>query len=241
MLEIAARALTALRNRFASEPQSWLARKMRHAKLTYLSRARFHRLETVLDSVLKAGVSGDLMEFGVALGGSAIVIASRSNDQRAFHGFDVFAMIPPPSGEKDGKAAMDRYETIKSGASQGIGGERYYGYRDDLLESVTAAFAANRLPVDGKRIVLHKGLFEDTWASYGGSAIAFAHIDCDWYDPVRFCLESVAEHLSPGGAIVLDDYHDYGGCKAAVDEFLAKRPDFSFDDGDNVILRKAKA
>lgn len=236
-----ARALAALRNRLSRAPQSRLARKVRHAKLTYLSRIRLHRLETALDAALRTGVPGDLMEFGVALGGSAIVIASRSGDGRAFHGFDVFAMIPPPSSEKDGKAAMDRYETIKSGASQGIGGERYYGYRDDLLQAVTAAFAIHRLPIDGERIALHKGLFADTWQQYQGKHIAFAHIDCDWYDPVRFCLESIAERLSPGGVIVLDDYHDYGGCKAAVDEFLAQRPDFSFDDGDNVILRKAKA
>ena len=74
---------------------------------------------------------------------------------------------------------------------------------------------------------------------YRGERIAFAHVDCDWYVPVRFCLERIAERLSAGGAIVLDDYHDYAGCRRAADEFMAARPEFSFEDGENVVLRKA--
>ena len=46
--------------------------------------------------------------------------------------YDVFGMIPPP-GEKDGADVHQRYATIAGGASKGIGGETYYGYRDDLL------------------------------------------------------------------------------------------------------------
>jgi asparagine synthase (glutamine-hydrolysing) len=48
----------------------------------------------------------------------------------------------------------------------------------------------------------------------------------------------VADRVSPRGAILLDDYHDYGGCRAATDEFLRQRPDFSFEDGENVVLRR---
>jgi asparagine synthase (glutamine-hydrolysing) len=68
--------------------------------------------------------------------------------------------------------------------------------------------------------------------------VAFAHIDCDWYDPVKYCLEALEHRLSPGGEIVLDDYHDYGGCQTATDEFLATRPNFVMHDGRNVTLHK---
>lgn len=238
MLRLIDHALNAWRKALGRPPQSRLARRVRRQNLTYLSRRRLARLEAELSRVERQGVPGDLLEFGVALGGSAIVIASRAGSARSFHGFDVFAMIPPPSSDKDGQDALSRYALIKSGASQGLGGETYYGYRDNLYDAVTSAFSKHHLPVDGQRIVLHKGLFEDTWPLYRGQAIAFAHIDCDWYDPVRFCLEHVAERLAPGGAILLDDYHDYGGCRTAVTDFLAQRSDFQFDDGENVILRR---
>jgi hypothetical protein len=38
---------------------------------------------------------------------------------------------------------------------------------------------------------------------------------------------------------VLDDYYDYGGCRQAVDEFLAGRPEFGMAlRGANVALRR---
>ena len=54
--------------------------------------------------------------------------------------------------------------------------------------------------------------------------VAFAHIDVDWYEPVKVSLERIFPYLSAGGCIVLDDYHDWGGCKKATDEFLATVP-----------------
>jgi O-methyltransferase len=87
-------------------------------------------------------------------------------------------------------------------------------------------------------VFLHKGLFETTLPSYNGAPIAFAHIDCDWYDPVRYCLREVGERLSPGGGIILDDYHDYGGCRQATDEFLAANCEFELREGANVLLIK---
>jgi len=38
--------------------------------------------------------------------------------------------------------------------------------------------------------------------------------------------------------VVLDDYHDYGGAQAAVDEFLKTHGDLEFLDGPNVILHR---
>ena len=57
--------------------------------------------------------------------------------------YDVFGMIPPP-GERDGADVHQRYATIAAGASKGIGGETYYGYRDDLLAEVTDVVRAPR-------------------------------------------------------------------------------------------------
>jgi hypothetical protein len=48
-------------------------------------------------------ITGNFLEFGIALGGSAICLASEIGDGRRFLGFDVFGTIPPPS-ERDGEA-----------------------------------------------------------------------------------------------------------------------------------------
>ncbi|CAN7147464.1 TylF/MycF family methyltransferase [Phyllobacterium sp. LjRoot231] len=218
---------------------STTARSVRRDRLTYLSPRKLRRLEVALGEVTQRQVPGDVAEFGVALGGSAIVLAKTATRHgRSFHGFDVFAMIPPPTSEKDDMKSKDRYQKIVSGKSTGLGGDQYYGYRDNLYDDVCRSFTKYGLDIDNSTIGLHKGLFENTLPNTKMEKIAFAHIDCDWYDPVMYCLNKVADRLSQQGVILIDDYHDYGGCRVATDEFLRMRPDFSFEDGENVILRR---
>jgi asparagine synthase (glutamine-hydrolysing) len=207
-------------------------------RLTYLPAEKLRRIERVLHEVEAGGTAGDIVEFGVALGGSGIMLAHHAGGGRRFIGLDVFAMIPPPTSEKDDAKSKARYETISSGASKGLGGDTYYGYRDHLYDEVKQNFARHGVPVDGDRIQLHKGLFEETWPGLDVKAIAVAHVDCDWYDPVRYCLEAIGQKMSAGGAVIIDDYNDYGGCRTAVDEFVAARSDFAFEDGVNPFLRK---
>ena len=45
--------------------------------------------------------------------------------------FDCFGMIPPPM-RRDGGDVQARYQEIVSGKSVGIGGDAYYGYRNNL-------------------------------------------------------------------------------------------------------------
>jgi asparagine synthase (glutamine-hydrolysing) len=218
------------------------ARSVRRERLTYLSARRLRRLERALGEVLRQAVPGDIAEFGVALGGSGIILAQEAKRQnRKFHGFDVFGMIPPPVSDKDDEKARDRYKTIVNRESKGLGGDVYYGYRENLYDDVCRSFMKHGLEVDGVTVSLHKGLFENTLPNARIDQIAFAHIDCDWYDPVAFCLDNVAKRMAPRGVILLDDYHDYGGCRTATDEFLRAHPDFSFEDGENVILRRSRA
>jgi O-methyltransferase len=216
---------------------SLTARAVMNERLTYLSAAKMKRLEAAVCDILKREVPGDILEFGVALGGSAIVLAKHAaRCDRRFLGFDVFGMIPEPSSDKDDHKSKARYKVIASGKSAGIGGDLYYGYRKNLFHDVCTSFKRHGMQVDGIRVALHKGLFEETWPPHDVARVALAHLDCDWYDPVKFCLNALAENLAPGGAIVLDDYNDYGGCRTAVDEFLASRSDFSIQSGPNAIL-----
>lgn len=219
---------------------SKLAVSVKRDRLTYLNSEKLERLENLAASADEKAVPGDFLEFGVALGGSAIVLASHAlARQRAFHGFDVFGMIPPPTSEMDDAKSRARYATIASGGAEGIGGQQYYGYRNDLYGDVVAAFRRYGLEVDGTMVALHKGLFQDTLETYTGQCAALVHLDCDWYDPVLYCLERVDPLLSLGGVIVVDDYYAYGGCRAAVDEFRHSHPNYDFvGAGPNPFLRR---
>lgn len=199
-----------------------LAEEVVEANLTYLDRAKILLLENSVREVQHQRVSGDFLEMGVALGGSGIILANQMKRGRQYRGYDVFGMIPPPS-EVDPPAVHERYRTIAEGRSEGIGGEVYYGYLDDLYDRVTAAFARFGQPVDGKRVHLHRGLFAETL--HLSEPVALAHVDCDWYEPVKLCIERVWPHLQPGGLMVFDDYTEYGGCTQAVDEFAASADD----------------
>jgi O-methyltransferase len=232
LLGTATSRLAALRRRRLVSP---IARRVKRDRLTYLSWQKLANLEWCARRIKRDGVPGDVVEAGVALGGSAIVLARHLTPERALDGYDVFGTIPPPS-ERDGSDSHARYEAIASGASEGIGGDEYYGYVEDLFGRVGASFRKHGLDPGG-RVRLHKGLFEDTLCPAG--PLSLVHIDSDWYDPVRLCLERTYPALSPGGFVVLDDFHDYDGCRRATTEFLEAHDDLVVArDRESLVLRR---
>jgi asparagine synthase (glutamine-hydrolysing) len=151
--------------------------------------------------------------------------------------YDVFGMIPPPS-ENDTPEVHDRYQVIVTGRSKGINGDKYYDYRNNLYEVVCRNLSVFGIDVARQSISLVKGLIQDTMIL--DEPIAFAHIDVDWYEPVMISLQRIWPLLVSGGSIVLDDYYDWGGCKKAVDEFLALVPDLYILDDDLSSLKITK-
>ncbi len=197
-----------------------VARRVRADGLTYLSSAKLDKLGHALRRVEEESIPGVVIEAGCALGGSAILLASAKARSRPLRVYDVFGMIPPP-GAKDDQDVHDRYQVIASGKSRGLKGQRYYGYETDLFQRVRRSFERYGFaPPEAHGIEMHAGLVQDTLVV--DEPVSLAHIDVDWYDPVMTCLERIAPRLSPGGAIVLDDYFDWSGCRKATDDFLKK-------------------
>ena len=211
-----------------SEKDQDLIRLIRSNKLTYLSEQKLASLATTCNLIEKTQLPGIILEAGCALGGSSILLASLKALERPLFVYDVFGMIPPPTAE-DTPDVHDRYRTIVEGKSQGISGDKYYGYEENLLEVVKSNFKSFGIDCEKQSVSLVKGLLQDTMNI--DQAVAFAHVDVDWYDPVMTCLERVFPNLIPGGSIILDDYHDWGGCRKATDEYLRKVVgQFSLDD-----------
>ena len=225
MSNLIQRVVARARRKISEKLLSADTQAVRRARLTMLSPERLYRIERALARVNRARVEGDFAEFGVALGGSAIMAAKRLQGNRRFVGFDVFGMIPPP-GAADSEDSHKRYQAITAGKSHGIDGDTYYGYVEDLFGKVSASFAEQGIPVDGKRVSLVKGLFADTIPTHLPERIAYAHVDCDWHDPVRDCLEALARTMTPRGIIIIDDYTSFDGCRRATDAFLATHWDF---------------
>ena len=111
--------------------------------------------------------------------------------------------------------ASSRSSSLRSGQSRGIGGYPYYGYVDRLHERVVQNFARFAQRVDGRRVSLHKGLFQDTHHRRRSRlptsiATGTTRSISAW--------KRIVPWLSEGAYVVLDDYNDYGGCRRAVDE-----------------------
>ena len=198
----------------------------RQEHLTFLKETNLRELAAAVLDAESDGLAGLVIEAGAARGGSAIVMAAAKAPDRPMKVYDVFGMIPPPT-EQDGPDVHARYEKITAGEARGVGGDTYYGYRDDLYQEVTDSFARLGVPVGEHGVELIRGLFEDTIKL--DEPVAVAHLDGDWYESTMTCLTRIAPLLVPRGRIVLDDYYQWSGCRAAVDEYFAGRDGYRLE------------
>lgn len=233
------KAKTALANLFGFKPKLnmdysltsadfELVKKIRASKLTYLSEKKLQSLIHASCIAEQNKLPGVFIETGCALGGSAIMLSLIKGKGRALNVYDVFGMIPEPTAD-DTPEVHERYQKIANGESRGIAGEKYYGYVDNLYDHVKDNFESFDVDLKQNSVALIKGLVQDTLVV--DQPVALAHIDVDWYEPVKTCLERIYPKLIVGGAIVLDDYNVWGGCKKATDEYFSSvKGEYVMDD-----------
>lgn len=203
------------------QEETALIKEIKDSNLTYLSNRSLAKIANAIKSVKEKHPLGLFIEAGCALGGSTILISKLKNQGHILRVYDVFEMIPSPT-EEDTDDVHERYQKIASGESEGIGGDLYYGYEDNLYEKVISNLAGFDISLDEENVKLIKGLLQDTLEV--DEPVVFAHIDVDWYDPVKTCLQRIWPLLVSGGVIILDDYFAWGGCTKAVDEFFKDYP-----------------
>jgi len=167
---------------------------------------RLVALYKLSEEINRGPVPGDIVECGVYNGGSAAVMASlceKSPISRNVWLFDSFEGLPKPT-DKDGAEAPG-----------------YEGWCHGDLSKVRKVLRKLRIPESRVHIV--KGWFQDTFLKVEIPQIAILHIDADWYESVKLCLEKFYDSVQPGGYVVLEDYGDWEGCRIATDEFLKNR------------------
>lgn len=183
--------------------------------LTMVSYARLRGLHDAVMHVANHDIPGDVVECGVARGGSAAMLGLTMRQmgiRRDLWLFDTFQGLPSPSPQD----ADFEIAALYCGAC--------VGSVEDVRRSLSTL---------GIRENLHfiPGLFQNTLLTAPVSSVAILHIDGDWYESVKSCLESFYDKVSPGGVIQFDDYAHWAGARKAVDEFFAKR-------GKRLMLRK---
>ena len=174
---------------------------------TMSGNARLRGLYRAVHHMLSHDIPGDVVECGTARGGSAALMGLALRElgsPRRLWVFDTFEGLPAPT-ENDPDFDIAK---LYSGSCRGT------------LDEVTALFETLGI-LD--RSVLVKGLFQDTLPGASIGRIAVLHLDGDWYESVRVCLESLYDRVSAGGVIQIDDYGHWEGARKAVDEFMRGR------------------
>lgn len=163
-------------------------------------------IQMCVETVLKEGIPGDLVEAGVWRGGACILMrgilkAYEITDRKVWVA-DSFQGLPPPNPEKYPADAGDKHHTQKALAISLKEVKRnfeMYGLKDSQVEF---------LP----------GFFRDTLPSAPIGRLAVLRMDGDMYEATIQTLENLYPKLSPGGFAIADDY-GLRGCRRAIEDY----------------------
>lgn len=173
---------------------------------TSVSPERIQNVLTLVESVVRKGIPGDLIEVGVWKGGLLLAMALKCQQlgvtDRTIRGYDTFSgMTPPTAQDVDlvGRSAADIFDEVKCEAS---------------LEDVRRALSHTTYPW----IHLHVGDIREV-PPESFPTIAVLRLDTDWYETTKFELTHMEPRVSLGGFVIVDDYGHWLGARTAVDEF----------------------
>jgi O-methyltransferase len=160
-----------------------------------------------LETVLAAGVEGDIVEFGCYIGTTSLFIRRlldhhKQSVSRQFHVYDSFAGLPPKTAQDASVVGLD----FKAG-------ELAVNKKQLLQEFYKAGLAPP---------IIHKAWFDQLTEVDTPGHIAYAFLDGDFYSSIITSLRLVWPRLAPGGVITVDDYQreTLPGVEQAVRDFF---------------------
>jgi O-methyltransferase len=169
--------------------------------LTMIGLNRLDDLQACVESIVRDGIDGDLIEAGTWRGGAAILMRatldSLGADERTVHVADSFQGFPA-AGELGDLSTID--------------------FLAVPLDEVRDSFARFGL---GRGVRFLPGFFEETLPALKGTSWALVRLDADTYEATLVALEALYPGLAAGGYLIVDDYGvmDRRECRRAVDEF----------------------
>jgi hypothetical protein len=176
---------------------------------TMVGLRRLDQLQSCVETVVRDGTPGDMIETGVWRGGASILMRATLHalgvSDRDVWLADSFEGLPP--------ARPDKYP-----ADAGADVLSTYGFLAVSEDEVRGAF--ERYGLLDQRVRFLRGWFSDTLPPLRGRHTwSLLRLDGDHYESTIVALESLYPDLSPGGFVVVDDYGAIAQCRQAVDDF----------------------
>jgi O-methyltransferase len=169
---------------------------------------RMDNIQHCVETVVREGVPGDLIETGVWRGGATIfmrgVLKSLGDTGRTVWAADSFEGLPPPDASRYPADAGDTFHE-KGGLAVGVEQVKHnferYGLLDDQVQFLV-------------------GWFKDTLPTAPIDQIAVMRLDGDLYESTWQAIEALYPKLSPGGFCIVDDYGDLvAQCQRAIHDY----------------------
>lgn len=177
---------------------------------TMIGLIRLDNLQSCIETVIKEGVEGDLIETGVWKGGACIfmrgVLAAYSVEDRRVFVADSFEGLPKPD------SAM--YAADK--------GDEHYKQHFLSVSKEDVERNFEKYGLLDKQVVFLKGWFKDTLPNAAIEKLSILRLDGDMYGSTMDALINLYPKLSVGGFCIVDDYA-IEGCRKAVDDYRSEQ------------------
>jgi hypothetical protein len=187
-------------------------RNMAFSLSPHLPIARSIELIEAFLTVLDAGLTGDVAEFGIADGFTLKAMAvhlERIGSLKMVWGFDWFQGLPAATEE-------DLWKKPDAALNHGMMG--WYKASVQQVEGLLC-------DLDNYRLV--EGLIQDTGPLFA-HPLCFAHINTDLYAGCHASLQVLQREMIVGGKAVISGYHtQWDGLTKAVDDFLESNANWS--------------
>ncbi len=171
---------------------------------TMIGRQRLNHLQQCLETIHSESVPGNLIETGVWRGGACMLMKATlkalGDQQRVIYLADSFTGLPPPDNPQDG---------------WDLSGMPYLAVSADQVRRNFERFG-----LWDERIKIIKGWFQDTLPTSATGPLALLRLDGDLYESTKVALHALYNRVSPGGFVIIDDYHAWPSCQRAVQEFI---------------------
>ena len=174
---------------------------------TMIGIPRLNNLRYCVETALKDGVRGDLIETGVWRGGASIfmrgILKAYGVTDRTVWVADSFAGLPPAdpvSYPKESPLTFHMAGDLAVSLDQVKSNFERYGLLDDQVRFL-------------------KGWFRDTLPTAPIERLAVIRLDGDMYESTMDGFVNLYHKLSPGGFLIVDDYGAVDACNEAVADF----------------------
>jgi O-methyltransferase len=195
---------------------------------TMIGIKRLDNIQFCIETIIKDGIPGDLIETGVWRGGAVIFMKACldafGDENRTVWVADSFEGLPAPDETKYPSDASSRFHT--------------YAALKVTLENVKENF--KRYGLLDNQVRFLKGWFKDTLPTAPITNLAIVRLDGDMYESTMDGLTNLYPKLTIGGFLIVDDY-GIESCKKAVNDYR-ERNNISSDvmkiDGSSIFWRK---